>query len=157
MVRVIIIGLDGATWDLLKPWADNDFLPSIKEVVENGVWGNLISTIPFITAPAWTSFSTGTNPGKHGIFDFVSIRNGNLNIHSSNDIKCTPFYEILSNNLIKSIIIGLPLSYPPPNTFQGIMISDFLYPKKSIFPPNKAKYLENYDTISNIFQKKIKF
>lgn len=152
MGRVIVIGLDGATWDLLRPWIDKGELPSIGKLVNQGVWANLKSTYPFFTGPAWTSFSTGRNPGKHGIFDFVSVKNGKFHLYNSSDIKCTPFYEILSNHNIPSIIIGLPLSFPPPSSFKGIMISDFLFPVKSIRPRTKEKYLENYEIISNFLK-----
>jgi predicted AlkP superfamily phosphohydrolase/phosphomutase len=153
MKRVIVIGLDGATWDLLKPWADKKELKNIGDLIKDGVWGNLISTIPFTTGPAWTSFSTGKNPGKHGIFDFVYLQKGKLKLHSSSDIKSEPVYEILSHGGIKSIIIGLPLSFPPSDSFNGIMLSDFLFHSKAIFPPEKEKYLKNYEMISNILKR----
>jgi predicted AlkP superfamily phosphohydrolase/phosphomutase len=153
MKRVIVVGLDGATWDLLKPWVDKKELKNIGELMQNGVWGDLISTIPYTTGPAWTSFSTGRNPGKHGIFDFVYLQKGILKLHSSRDIKCKPVYEILSNSGIKNIIIGLPLSFPPSGSFNGIMLSDFLYHSKSIYPPDKKKYLKNYEMISNLLKR----
>ena len=70
--KVLVIGLDGATWDLLKPWADEGKLPTIKKLMDGGVWGELQSTVPFLTPPAWTSLFTGVNPGKHNIYDFLT-------------------------------------------------------------------------------------
>ena len=150
MERVILIGLDGGTWDLLKPWIDKGELKNLKQLLDNGVYANLISTIPFITAPAWISFSTGRNPGKHGIFDFVFLKKNKLILHKSNDIKSSQIHYILSQNGINNIIMGLPLSFPPTNTFKGIMISDFLFPKKSIYPREKNKYLKNYKVMPNL-------
>ena len=69
MSRVFIVGWDGATFDLIKPWVAEGKLPHIAEVLENGAHGLLRSTLPPMTFPAWTSFMTGKNPAKHGIFD----------------------------------------------------------------------------------------
>ncbi|MBU1868257.1 alkaline phosphatase family protein [Patescibacteria group bacterium] len=56
--HILIIGLDGATWDLLQPWLDNKQLPYLASLRKQEVWGNLRSTIPPITGPAWVSFAT---------------------------------------------------------------------------------------------------
>ena len=55
--RVIVIGLDGATFDLIKPWAEEGKLPTFKKLIGEGAWGNLKSTVPNATIPAWPSFS----------------------------------------------------------------------------------------------------
>jgi len=149
-MRVIVVGLDGATWNLIRPWADSGELPTFKKLIENGTWGYLESTIPPVTGPAWVSFATGKNPGKHGIFDFAYIENGRLKLHTSKDIKARPFYEFLSKKGLKNIIISLPLSYPPIGEFNGIMISDFLYPSVDIFPSSKRHYIKNFKVISDL-------
>lgn len=69
-IKVLIIGLDGATWDLIKPWAEEGKLSTFKKLTENGTWGFLESTIPYITLPAWISMITGKNPGKIGYVHF---------------------------------------------------------------------------------------
>ena len=72
MIKSLILGLDGATWDVIKPLAEEGKLPTLKKLMEEGVWGNLESTIPPVTGPAWVSFATGRNPGKTGVFDFLN-------------------------------------------------------------------------------------
>lgn len=67
----IIIGLDGATFDLIKPLVKEGRLPTLKRFLENGTNGVLLSTHQSNSPQAWTSFMTGKNAGKHGIFDFV--------------------------------------------------------------------------------------
>ena len=150
MAKVIVVGLDGATWDLLKPWAAEGELPTVKRLMTNGVWGTLESTIPPATGPAWTSFSTGKNPGKHGVFDFVKIENNSLRLCQSKDVRSETIHEILSRNKLRSIVIGLPLSFPPSSDFSGVMVSDFLYPRKEIAPKSKTAYIENYRVFPNI-------
>ena len=68
--RVVVIGLDGATWDLLDPWIENGDLPNLAQLVEGGAAGTLESVFPPMSPPAWTSAATGKNPGEHGIYDF---------------------------------------------------------------------------------------
>ena len=69
--KVFVIGLDGATFDLIKPWAAEGKLPHFAKIMREGSHGELTSTIHPMSAQAWTSFMTGKNPGKHGIFDFT--------------------------------------------------------------------------------------
>lgn len=69
--RVVVVGLDGATWDLLRPWAEQGALPTVQRLMGEGSWGVLESVMPPITGPSWTSFMTGKNPGQHGIYDFT--------------------------------------------------------------------------------------
>ena len=65
MNRVLAIGLDGATMDLIRPWAAEGELPALERLMSEGVSGELDSTLPPVTSPAWPSFATGKNPGKH--------------------------------------------------------------------------------------------
>ena len=62
MSRVFIIGWDGATFDLIKPWVAEGKLPNIARLLENGSHGELRSTLPPMTFPAWSSFLTGKDP-----------------------------------------------------------------------------------------------
>jgi len=69
---VVIIGLDGATFDVIKPLVNQNRLPHLSKIMKNGVHGELKSTIHPITPQAWSTFLTGKNAGKHGIFDFTA-------------------------------------------------------------------------------------
>ncbi len=71
MSRVLIIGIDGATFDLIQPWAEAGDLPNLARLMAEGVHGLLESTLPPVTSPAWPTFATGKNPGKHSVFDFI--------------------------------------------------------------------------------------
>ena len=69
---VLIVGLDGATFDLMLPWIEQGALAATSgRVLRSGARSRLESTIPPITPCAWSSFMTGKNPGKHGLFDFI--------------------------------------------------------------------------------------
>src|SRR5256885_6413133 len=71
MARLLVIGLDGATLDLVRPWAAAGRLPVLARLMDGGAWGPLRSTIPAATFPAWTSLVTAVNPGRHGVLDFT--------------------------------------------------------------------------------------
>ncbi|HUT84710.1 MAG TPA: alkaline phosphatase family protein, partial [Thermodesulfobacteriota bacterium] len=68
--KVVIISIDGGSWNVLEPLKKRGVIPHISKLMERGCHGVLYSTTPPVTPPAWTSFMTGKNPGKHGIFDF---------------------------------------------------------------------------------------
>ena len=72
--KVLIIGLDGANFDFIKPWAKEGRLPTFGRFLEKGTHGVLLSTHQSNNPQAWTSFMTGKNAGKHGIFDFVEFQ-----------------------------------------------------------------------------------
>ena len=80
MGKVWIVGLDGATLDLIVPWVEQGELPTLARIMREGTVGQLTTVIPPMTGPAWTSFATGKNPGKHGIVDFVQRRAGSYDI-----------------------------------------------------------------------------
>jgi predicted AlkP superfamily phosphohydrolase/phosphomutase len=70
-MKVLVIGLDGVTLDLLGPWIEAGELPNLQRLMKQGASGRLRSTLPPISSSSWSSFATGVNPGKHGLVDFV--------------------------------------------------------------------------------------
>ena len=110
MKKVVVIGLDGATWELVQPIVDKGRLPNIKKILDQGTIGDLYSTIPPVTGPTWVSFATGCKPEKHGVFEFMKFVLGiyETKIITSMDINQPFFYEILSEQKRKCIIINLP-------------------------------------------------
>ena len=97
--------------------------------METGVHGPLRSTIPPWTFPAWTSFMTGKNPGKHGIFDFFRTRPGTYNLEFVNGghRRGMTFWKILSDAGRSVVSISLPCTFPP-EPVNGEMISGFDFP-----------------------------
>jgi predicted AlkP superfamily phosphohydrolase/phosphomutase len=128
--RVLIVGLDGATFDVIQPLVAQGRLPHLSAMMERGTWGGLRSTIPSITPTAWTSFATGKGPGKHGLFDFQI-----LNPHT---YELTPargynhghktLWRLLTEAGRSSIILDVPFTFPP-EPIQGIMVSGYGTPR----------------------------
>jgi len=141
------IGLDSATFDLLKPWIEQGKLPNLSDLVRRGASGTLNSTVPPHTAPAWSSFMTGKNPGKHGVFGFMKLTKdrGHLQLASSKDRKAQDIWEILSQHGRKVVVIRVPLTYPT-RPVNGILVSGFMTPRGAtdyIYPPELKEEIES--------------
>lgn len=143
MSRVLIIGLDGGTFDLITPWVKEGKLPNIAWLIGSGVHGNLRTTIPPMTFPAWNAFMTGKNPGKHGVFDFTERKRGTFELEIKNalDRKSETIWRIATRYGKRCASIGIPVTYPPEE-INGVMISGFdapysderiMYPKELFF------------------------
>ena len=123
---LLIIGLDGATWDLIDPWIDAGDLPNLAALRSGGLSGPLASTVPAATFPSWTTFSTGVNPGKHGIFDFTRRELGTYDVRFVNASfrKVPTVWRRLSDHGRRVCVLGIPGSYPPED-LNGLMVSGF--------------------------------
>ena len=124
--KVMVIGLDGATFDLIDPFIQAGELPNLERLISEGTRAPLRSTTPSATFPAWTSFATGVNPGKHGIFDFTKMKPRSYRIEflNSSHRKYPAFWEVLSKLGKRVCVVALPGTYPPEEV-NGIMISGF--------------------------------
>ena len=128
MNRVLAIGLDGATMDLIRPWAAAGKLPALERLMSEGVSGELESTLPPVTSPAWPSFATGKNPGKHGVFDFIISTQGEFGLVNASSIDGRTLWQLLSDYGARVGILGVPVTYPPM-AVNGFMIAGLLSPK----------------------------
>lgn len=129
--RVMVIGLDGATWQLARPWAEAGHLPTFRRLMEEGAWGALESVLPPVTPAAWSSFATGLNLGKHGIFDFVerppdSYTPRLVNAHNRDGL---PMWQLAGHSGRRVTVFNVPATYPPDRVPDGgLMVSGFLTP-----------------------------
>lgn len=124
----LIIGLDGGEWDVIDPLIEANQLPNIAQLKHEGVSGPIESITPPISPPAWNSIQTGTNPGKHGIFDFSTFdENYNRRSINSSDRCATPFWEILNDDGTMTGLFKVPFTYPPGDV-DGFMVTGFPTP-----------------------------
>ncbi|MBU0638839.1 MAG: alkaline phosphatase family protein [Planctomycetes bacterium] len=141
--RFLIIGLDGATFDVLDPLIDAGRMPNFKRLIDEGVSGVLMSTKPPITPAAWTTFMTGKGPGRHGILDFekFDVKAHTLTFNSTYEIREKTLWEILSDKGLRVGSINLPMTYPP-KPVNGFVISGFETPSvdaEFTWPPDLKK------------------
>jgi predicted AlkP superfamily phosphohydrolase/phosphomutase len=127
-MRVLVVGLDGATFDLIRPWAAAGHLPALARLMQEGIHGELMSTLPPVTSPAWPSFMTGMNPGKHGVFDFIRSRPGGFDMVNSSHIAAETLWQLLSEAGRRVGVVAVPVTYPP-RPVNGFMISGILSPR----------------------------
>lgn len=127
--KILILGLDGLGWNLLDRFIGSGFMPYLDDLKNKGAWGDLKTVIPPLTPAAWASFMTGTNPGKHGIYDFYEFDSRDYRetrAVNSTFLNGKPVWNILGEDGKKTIVLNVPPTYPayPVN---GILISDHLF------------------------------
>lgn len=139
MTKLLILGIDGADFDILSPLFRQGRMENLKSIASSGITGQLRSTIPPSTCPGWQSFYTGKNPGNIGIFGFRNFQYGSYDVHvpDSSDLTESTFWEILGDDGISTGMIGGPFTYPPQE-IEGFMVSGPWTPSDSesfTYPP----------------------
>lgn len=160
--RVVVIGWDGATFDLLDPWVQQGKLPNFAAFLRDSAHGPLRSTSPPFTYPAWATFMTGKNPGRHGVFDFTERIPGTHQVQFVNarSLRAKTLWRLLSDAGRRVACMGLPVSYPP-EPVNGVLICGFDAPgsgsrtdSSSVFPPELLgeirRNVGSYVTAANI-------
>lgn len=151
--RVIVIGMDGLSPEILEPMMAKGELPNFSRLKEIGTYRRVQTTNPAQSPVAWTSFITGLNPGKHRTFDFL-FRNPQTYLPDlaltefvapkrfftlggskfpleqprfTHYYKGTPFWKYISEQKIPCIILNVPCTFPPDKIY-GRMLSGFGVP-----------------------------
>jgi len=124
---LLVVGLDGACLDLLRPWLDAGVLPELARVLREGLWAPLRSTVPAATFPAWTSLVTGVNPGRHGVLDFTERVPGTYHVRFVNGSRrrTEAFWSRLARAGRRVAVVTVPATYPPEALPGGMMVSGF--------------------------------
>lgn len=149
MRKVLVIGIDGASWDVLNPMIQSGCMPRLQHAVQKGFSGTLLSTEPPITPTAWTSFQTGLPAHQHNVLGFRSffMENGRFrsSILFSSSMRSRHIWRILSDHGRRVCILNLPLTYPP-FPVNGILVSGFPVPSgdaEYTFPPEFKEELHD--------------
>ena len=141
--RIVIIGLDGMPYGLIKDLAENGTMPNMKALIEEGAFRQMASSIPEISSVAWSSIITGKNPGEHGIFGFTDLMPNSYSMYfpGFRNLCTKPFWE--RENSPRSVIINVPSTYPA-REFNGVLISGFvaLDLKKATYPSSLVPKLK---------------
>ena len=147
--KLMVIGLDCATPSLFFDKHLKN-IPTLKRLQVAGERATLESSDPPITIPAWMCMATGRTPGQLGVYGFRHLRKGTYDkrwIASSSKIKEKTIWEVLSDNGLKSIIVGMPPTYPV-KPFDGHLISGFITPSvknQFTYPPSlKDEILDKF-------------
>ncbi len=151
--RLIVVGFDGQDPKLTEQYMKEGLLPNFSKLAEQGAYRHLRTTFPSVSPVAWSSFSTGCEPSRHNIFDFIEPdRRTYLPLLSSTRIghvtrfwklgryriprekpelrllrKSRPFWSILGDHHIWSTILRVPITFPP-DRFYGAQLSAMCVP-----------------------------
>jgi predicted AlkP superfamily phosphohydrolase/phosphomutase len=136
--RVLIIGWDGADWNVLRPMLDGGELPTLAALIERGAFGDCFSTIPSHSWCAWPSFMTGLNPAGHGVFDILEHKPGvskRLPV-TYRSIKAPTIFDDLTRADKTTVALNIPLTFPPP-AVKGKVIAGGVLPasRSYTYPP----------------------
>lgn len=149
MSRTLLIGLDGASLDLILNWVKAGYLPNIARLMRRGSYGYLRSVMPVLSSAAWVSFMTGVNPGKHGIYDFVQrdLRTyRRYLVRGGRELKVPTLWALLSQYGKQVGVVNVPMTYPP-EPVNGFLVSGLGTPENASFtyPEELAKELKKYN------------
>lgn len=127
MNRILIIGLDGASYHLVKQWRDD--LPNLRRLMDAGTSGILKSILPPRSIPAWYCFATGMNPAKLGVFGFSQRRPGTYDYTFANFSFChaPAFWEWANRHGIRTGVVHVPGTFPP-RPVDGFLLSGWPAP-----------------------------
>lgn len=160
--KVAVIGLDGMAWRYLDILFNYGAMPYLRSFARESSRGTLVSTFPPFTAAAWTSITSGVNPGKHGVFDFISMRTRTdkeleMHVNDSKDVMYPRIHEMLTMHDLKSVVVNLAFTYPIQRV-DNVMIIPGLRPNRMVcYPSLMKKYAENYpkyEVVKEVFEVK---
>ena len=126
MSPLLVIGLDGATFDVIRPMVEAGKLPNLARFMDEGIAAPLRSTAPPVTFPAWSSFMTGLEPGRHGMFDFTQKISGAYRIAFANaaDRSGRSIFARVSEAGGRVLVLGVPATFPPEE-LNGLLVPGF--------------------------------
>ena len=133
--KAIILGLDGATFDVLLPRIERGQMPNLAALLHEGVWGGLQSTTPPFSAQAWVSLATGKNQARHGVVDFWEpsperAPGQRRSFVTARLVRGETLWQTAGRHGRRVGVVNVPVTYPP-QTVNGYLVSGFLTPQSS--------------------------
>lgn len=142
--RLLVVGWDGATWDLIDPLLEAGRMPNLAGLLARGTRAELESTIVPISSAAWTAATTGMGPGASGVYSFFEPVEGSYDVRliSAGSNRATPIWRTLARRGRRSVVWGVPVTYPP-EPIPGVMVAGMLAPFEAAYahPPELADEL----------------
>jgi predicted AlkP superfamily phosphohydrolase/phosphomutase len=127
-LRTLLVGLDAACGPVLERLSDDDAVPTLDGLLAAGERGPLESQIPPWTPSAWPSIYTGTNPGKHGVFDFLSFDGYDWEVVNATHVRERTLWELLDLHDRSSVVVNAPVTHPP-RPFDGALVPGYVAPE----------------------------
>ena len=133
--KTVVIGLDAADLDVMRPMIARGELPHIAKLLEDGAHGVLHSTVPPVSAPAWATFLTGVEPGRHGLYAFVVERpgDGRMQLANVTHIHGPKVWDLCALQGARPVVANVPVTWPAP-VVDGVIVTGMLTPESAENP-----------------------
>ena len=147
MHKLIIIGIDAADFQLSEEFMDDGDMPRLSAIRDRSCFSCLKSSIPPQTAPAWTSITTGVNPGKHGIYYFYNFSTSPLTITNATNTSTPRIWDYVEALDERSVVVNVPVTYPVHEISGSIVsgIPPWYLDERSVYPKDLLKRLKKVD------------
>ncbi len=146
MNRVVVLGIDGLPFEFAKGLLGGEVMPRLAAIAARGDFRQMDSVHPCVSTAAWTSFITGVQPGKHGLYGFVDRRDGSyeIEIPLATSIAAKNIWQILSEAGKRVFGMNVPVTCPPVEV-NGVLVADFLCPSidQAALSPDVRLYLKS--------------
>jgi predicted AlkP superfamily phosphohydrolase/phosphomutase len=146
--RAAVIGLDGVPYRMIKSLTSQGVMPVMAKLLEDGYACKMNSSMPPVSSVAWTTFMTGVNPAKHGIFGFMDRRRESYGIYFPNatQIKSPALWDVLTEAGKTTVAVNIPQTYPA-REINGVIISGFVAIdlEKAVYPRKLVEALKAMD------------
>lgn len=143
--RVFILGLDGTPYGLMQDLFSRGILKNLAEIAQKGSILRMATTVPDVSSVAWTTFMTGVNPGRHGIFGFMDVKPGTYTTYFPNttNVRSPCFWHLLGKEGKRSVIVNMPSTYPAKE-LNGALIAGFVAIdlERATFPKSLVPWLK---------------
>lgn len=136
--KVVLIGLDGTPYTLLKKYIADGTMPNLARIAAASSLKQMDVSIPEVSSTSWACFATGSNPAQHGIYGFLDLQPNTYKLYfpNSKNVKAPALWEVLGSHGKRSVVINVPETYPA-KPLNGALISGFVATdlKKATYPP----------------------
>lgn len=141
--RVVIIGIDGADWDLLSELSDDGRIPNLKALGRGGVTGSMQTIQPTVSPLVWTSMATGVSPARHGVIDFIDhARNAPVDALTRHAPALWDISEAFGRH---SMVVNWWTSWPPTSPESVFFDEPTELVANAVWPPELAAHAQSVE------------
>ncbi|WP_168216060.1 alkaline phosphatase family protein [Halorussus marinus] len=128
-LETLLVGVDAGCRRVLDPLFETDAVPRLESIFDEGTAGGLRSQIPPWTPSAWPSLYTGVNPGKHGVFGFLTFDGYDWDVVNATHVRERTLWEVLDRNDRTSVVVNAPVTHPP-REIDGAIVPGYTAPEE---------------------------
>ena len=145
LMRTLLLGLDGVSFSVLDPLVDDAVVPTLEALLDRSATGPLTSQLPPWTPSAWPSLYTGVNPGKHGVYGFLSFDGYDHDVVDATDVREYALWELLDQRNLSSVVVNVPVT-APARSIDGAVIPGYVSPEDP--PGHPAGILDDVRSVT---------